>query len=65
VAGWVALLALVVAGGLAVGAEEPKVGDKVPDLGAPDENGKEVKLSSYVGKSGVVVYFYPKAGTPG
>ena len=58
-------LALLVAGGLAMGSEALKVGDKPPDAGAPDENGKEIKLSSFVGRSGVVVYFYPKASTPG
>ena len=61
----VGLLALLVAGGLALGAEALKIGDKAPDASAPDENGKEVKLSSFVGKSGVVVYFFPKAGTAG
>ena len=42
-----------------------KVGDEVPDFTAPDESGKEVKLSSFKGKTGVVLYFYPKADTPG
>jgi thioredoxin-dependent peroxiredoxin len=46
-------------------ADAAKVGAMAPDVGAPDENGKEVKLSSFKDKSGVVVYFYPKAGTPG
>jgi peroxiredoxin Q/BCP len=46
-------------------AAAPKVGDAVPDVGAPDETGKEVKLSSFAGKSGVIVFFYPKAFTPG
>ena len=58
-------LILLAACGLAISAEAPKAGDMAPDAGAPDENGKEVKLSSFRGKSGVVVYFYPKAGTPG
>jgi len=61
----VGLLALLGASCLAMGADAPKVGDKAPDVGAPDENGKEVKLSSLWGKSGVVVYFFPKAGTAG
>lgn len=42
-----------------------KVGDAVPDVGGVDESGKEVKLSSFKGKSGVVLYFYPRADTPG
>ena len=42
-----------------------KPGDAAPDVGAPDETGKEVKLSSFKDKSAVVVFFYPKADTPG
>jgi peroxiredoxin Q/BCP len=42
-----------------------KVGDPVPDIGGVDETGKEVKLSQFKGKTGVVLFFYPKADTPG
>jgi hypothetical protein len=42
-----------------------KVGDAVSDIDAPDENGKTVKLTDYKGKSGLVVFFYPKANTGG
>ncbi|MDR3667157.1 MAG: peroxiredoxin [Ignavibacteriaceae bacterium] len=42
-----------------------KVGDKAPDFTLQDAFGKSYQLSSYKGKSPVVVYFYPKAGTPG
>lgn len=41
-----------------------KVGDKAPDLNLLDQQGKKVKLSSFRGRS-VLVYFYPKADTPG
>jgi len=41
-----------------------KVGDKAPDFTLMDKEGKEVKLSNFVGKK-VVVYFYPKDNTPG
>jgi thioredoxin-dependent peroxiredoxin len=41
-----------------------KVGDKAPDFTLLDQNGNKVKLSSLRGKS-VLVYFYPKADTPG
>ncbi len=44
---------------------ELKVGDKAPDFTLKDSNGKSYTLSDYQGKSPVVVYFYPKAGTPG
>jgi peroxiredoxin Q/BCP len=41
-----------------------KVGDKVPEFSVPDENGNTVSLSDYKGKK-LVVFFYPKANTPG
>ncbi|MEQ8217745.1 MAG: thioredoxin-dependent thiol peroxidase [Arenibacter sp.] len=41
-----------------------KVGDKVPPFLAKDENGTIVKLSDYKGKK-LIVFFYPKASTPG
>ena len=39
-------------------------GDKAPDFTLPDQDGNPVKLSSLKGKP-VVLYFYPKADTPG
>jgi thioredoxin-dependent peroxiredoxin len=39
-------------------------GDEAPDFTLPDQDGREVKLSDFHG-SPVVVYFYPKADTPG
>lgn len=41
-----------------------KVGDKAPGFTLKDQNGKEVSLSDFSGKN-VVVYFYPRALTPG
>ncbi len=41
-----------------------QVGDKAPDFTLLDQNGKEVSLKDYKGMN-VVVYFYPKAMTPG
>lgn len=41
-----------------------KEGDKAPEIKAPDQHGKEVKLSGYRGKK-VILYFYPKDDTPG
>ena len=41
-----------------------KVGDKVPDFSAKDEQGNTISLSDYIGKK-LVVFFYPKASTPG
>lgn len=40
------------------------VGDKAPDFSLMDKDGKEVRLSNYLGKK-VVVYFYPRDNTPG
>jgi len=39
-------------------------GDKAPDFTLPDQDGREVKLSDFAGQM-VVLYFYPKADTPG
>lgn len=41
-----------------------KVGDKAPNFEALDEQGNTIKLSDYKGKK-LVVFFYPKASTPG
>ena len=41
-----------------------KVGDKVPDFSAKDQDGNTINLSDYSGKK-LVVFFYPKADTPG
>jgi peroxiredoxin Q/BCP len=39
-------------------------GQQAPDFELPDQDGEPVKLSSLRGQS-VVLYFYPKAATPG
>lgn len=41
-----------------------KIGDMAPDFSLLDQNGKTVTLSEFKGKK-VVVYFYPRALTPG
>ncbi|MDX1365632.1 MAG: thioredoxin-dependent thiol peroxidase [Arenibacter latericius] len=41
-----------------------KVGDKVPSFSATDQDGNTIKLSDYEGKK-LIVFFYPKASTPG
>lgn len=40
------------------------VGDKAPDFTTKDHLGNEVRLSALRGKT-VVLWFYPKADTPG
>lgn len=39
-------------------------GDKAPDFNAPDQDGNPIKLSDFTGKK-LVLFFYPKASTPG
>jgi thioredoxin-dependent peroxiredoxin len=41
-----------------------KPGDKAPAISLPDQDGTITKLTSYKGRK-VLVYFYPKADTPG
>jgi thioredoxin-dependent peroxiredoxin len=41
-----------------------EAGDSAPDFELPDQDGKTYKLSDFRGQP-VVVYFYPKADTPG
>lgn len=41
-----------------------KVGQKAPENLGTDQSGKQHKLSDYKGKK-LVVFFYPKASTPG
>lgn len=41
------------------------IGQKAPDVTAPDESGEIVRLSELYQRGLTLVYFYPKAGTPG
>ena len=43
----------------------PKVGNLAPKFFLSDHEGNTVSLADFKGKSAVVVYFYPKAMTPG
>ena len=42
----------------------PTEGERAPDFELPDQDGRTHRLSDYAGKN-VVLYFYPKADTPG
>jgi peroxiredoxin Q/BCP len=42
-----------------------EIGTKAPDFELPASNGEMVKLSDFLGKRHVVLYFYPKDMTPG
>ena len=41
-----------------------KQGDQVPNFSSKDEQGNIVSLSDFKGKK-LIVFFYPKANTPG
>jgi peroxiredoxin Q/BCP len=41
-----------------------KVGDKAPEFRLPADDGSEVALKDFRGKR-VILYFFPKANTPG
>ena len=43
----------------------PKVGNLAPTFTLPDQDGSKVKLQDFRNQKNVVVYFYPKAMTPG
>ena len=43
----------------------PKAGDTAPLFTGQDQDGKVVKLKSFIGKKIVLLYFYPKDNTPG
>lgn len=46
-------------------AQSIKEGELAPDFTLQDENSKSYTLSEFRGESPVVIFFYPKAGTPG
>src|SRR5579871_4839564 len=61
---------LGILGGLLMGAHVAnatglKVGDPAPDFTAPSTAGHPIHLKDEVGKTPIVLYFYPKDDTPG
>ena len=46
-------------------AAMPKTGDTAPAFTGQDQDGKTVKLSHFIGRKIVLLYFYPKDDTPG
>jgi len=56
---------LVLGLALAAQAAPLKVGDKAPDFSLPDQTGKQVKLSDFLGTKNVVLAFYVLAFTGG
>ncbi len=45
--------------------EFPKIGNMAPAFSLQNQNGDKITLKDYRDKKNVVVYFYPKASTPG
>lgn len=43
----------------------PKVGNLAPAFSLENQDGKKISLKDFKGKKNVVLYFYPKALTPG
>jgi len=43
----------------------PKIGNLAPAFTLPDQDGKPVSLKQFKGRKNVLLYFYPKAMTPG
>lgn len=41
-----------------------EVNDKAPEFTLPDQNGQNISLKDFRGKT-VILFFYPKADTPG
>lgn len=40
------------------------IGDKIPEILGPDQDGKILKASDFAGRP-LIIYFYPKDNTPG
>jgi thioredoxin-dependent peroxiredoxin len=61
-----ALAAVAAPFGIAISSAEPiEIGAALPAVTAKDQDGKEVKLAETAAKGWTLVYFYPKADTPG
>ena len=59
------VIAMISLFGLRSTAGALSVGDDAPRVTAHNQNGQEVALADVYAKGPVLVYFYPKAGTPG
>jgi peroxiredoxin Q/BCP len=59
------VLVAVSVGLAAESGKTPKVGDTAPLIEGKDQDGKTWKLADQIGKSAVLLYFYPKDDTPG
>ncbi len=41
------------------------IGDKIPSFTLQDQNGENFLMDDFIGKTSLVIYFYPKDDTPG
>lgn len=64
---YLSIYLLLLSGFVLARPEDKKVetGDKVPLFSLLDQNGKELSISSVIGKKNLVIYFYPKDDSPG
>lgn len=62
---FIGLVMIFLSANTALAANALKVGDKAPDFSLMDQDGTAVKLADRKGKGWTVLYFYPKADTPG
>ena len=51
--------------GITAAGKPPEVGEAAPEAVSRDEQGREVRLADLYREGLVLVYFYPKADTPG
>ena len=58
-------IALMLTATLGVTGATLKPGSPAPPFEAKDQSGKTIRLSDFKGTKTVVLYFYPKDGTPG
>ncbi|MEO5349252.1 MAG: peroxiredoxin [Magnetococcus sp. YQC-3] len=42
-----------------------EVGEKIPEIRLPDQQGAERRLPDLLGRRGGIIYFYPRDSTPG
>jgi len=40
-------------------------GDRAPEFAVSDDHNRTVRLSDFAGSKSVVLFFYPRANTPG
>ena len=66
---WLVIIAAALAGfllwrGIAFAANPPRAGEPAPAFSLPDQNGRARSLSDF-GAKWLVLYFFPRADTPG